>query len=266
MTIDSTYDARFSGIGRLYGIKALEKIKDSRVLIVGIGGVGSWIAESLARSGIGGLTLVDLDDVCVTNVNRQIHALSSTVGKFKVEVMKERLLEIQPYCDIDVKQCFFSPKNVEKVFDKSYDYVIDACDDFNNKCYLIDHCRKNNIPIIVMGGAGGKVDPLQIRVSDLSFSQNDRLLSRIRKILRKEFSFPRDKEGDFGVLAVWSHERAVYPTSDGCTTSNPPPGIAKSMDCNEGFGSASFVTGAFAFITTSILIRELTKGLINVDP
>ncbi len=259
MSIDSTYDARFSGIGRLYGRAALEKIQSSRVLVIGIGGVGSWVAESLARSGIGGLTLVDLDDVCVTNINRQIHAVTSTVGKFKVDVMKDRLLEIQPYCDIDVKQCFFSPKNVDKIFDKKYDFVVDACDDFTNKCHLIDHCKKSGIPIIVMGGAGGKTDPLQVKVSDMSFSQNDRLLARLRKKLRQDFAFPRE-DVEFGVWSVWSHERAVYPTADGCTTFQPP-GFAKNMDCNEGFGSASFVTGAFAFATTSVVIRELTKGL-----
>lgn len=262
---DSTYDARFSGIGRLYGLRAQEKIRTSSVLVIGIGGVGSWVAESLARTGIGGLTLVDLDDVCVTNVNRQVHAISSTVGKFKVDVMKERLHEIHPYCDIDVKQCFFSPKNIEKVFDKKYDFVVDACDDFTNKCHLIDHCRKNSIPVIVMGGAGGKIDPLQVRVTDMSFSQNDRLLARLRKKLRQDFAFPKEHEGDFGVWAVWSHERAVYPTSNGCTT-HRPPGFAKNMDCNEGFGSASFVTGAFAFATTSVVIRELTRGLVDVIP
>lgn len=258
MLSDSSYDSRFSGIGRLMGRKALEKIQHSHILVIGIGGVGSWVAESLARSGIGALTLVDLDDVCVTNINRQIHALSSTVGKFKVDVMKERLLEIQPYCEVDCKQCFFSPKNLEKIFDKKYDFVVDACDDFTNKAYLIDYCRKNDIPLVVMGGAGGKIDPLQIRISDMSFSQNDRLLARLRKKLREEFNFPGDNEGDFGVWAVWSHERAVYPTPDGCTTYRPP-GFAKNMDCNEGFGSASFVTGAFAFATTSLVLRELTK-------
>ncbi len=261
---DSTYDARFSGIARLYGLRAQERIRTASVLVVGIGGVGSWIAESLARTGIGALTLVDLDDVCVTNVNRQIHAVSSTVGRFKVEVMKERLMDIHPYCDIDIKQCFFSPKNIEKVFDKKYDFVIDACDDFNNKCYLIDYCRKNSIPMIVMGGAGGKVDPLQIRVSDMSFSQNDKLLSRIRKILRQEFAFPRQNEGEFGITAVWSHERAVYPTANGCTT-HRPQGISKNMDCSEGFGSASFLTGSFAFVAASIVIRELTKGFVDVE-
>ncbi len=261
MTTDSTYEARFSGIGRLYGRAALEKIQSARVLVIGIGGVGSWVAESLARTGIGGLTLVDLDDVCVTNINRQIHAVTSTVGKFKVDVMKDRLLEIQPYCDIDVKQCFFSPKNLDKVFDKKYDFVVDACDDFTNKCYLIDHCRKSGIPLVVMGGAGGKIDPLQVKVTDMSTSQNDRLLARLRKKLRQDFAFPKETDGDFGVWAVWSHERAVYPTPDGCTTFKPPGGLAKNMDCNEGFGSASFVTGAFAFATTSVVIRELTKGL-----
>jgi tRNA A37 threonylcarbamoyladenosine dehydratase len=260
MLPESSFDARFSGIGRLYGLKALEKIKVSRILVIGIGGVGSWVAEALARSGIGGLTLVDLDDVCVTNVNRQVHALSSTVGKFKVDVMKERLLEIHPTCDVDCKQCFFSPKNLERIFDKHYDFVVDACDDFTNKAHLIDYCKKQGIPLVVMGGAGGKVDPLQVRISDMSFSQNDRLLARLRKKMRDEFNFPGDGEGDFGVWAVWSHERAVYPTPDGCTTYRPP-GFAKNMDCNEGFGSASFVTGAFAFATTSLVLRELTKGL-----
>lgn len=260
MLPESTYDSRFSGIGRLYGTKALDKIRNSRVLIIGIGGVGSWIAESLARSGIGAMTLVDLDDVCVTNINRQLHALSSTVGKFKVDVMRERLLEIQPYCDIDAKQCFYSLKNHERIFDKPYDFIIDACDDFENKSHLIDYCRKNNLPLVVMGGAGGKVDPLQVRVSDMSHSENDRLISKLRKHLRREFNFPQENEGPFGVWAVWSHERAVYPTPDGCT-SIKPTGFAKHMDCSEGFGSASFVTGTFAFVTTSLVIKELIKDL-----
>lgn len=260
MLPESTYDSRFSGIGRLYGTKQLEKIRKSRVLIIGIGGVGSWIAESLARTGIGSLTLVDLDDVCVTNINRQVHALSSTVGKFKVDVMRERLLEIQPYLDIDCKQCFYSPKNHEKVFDKPYDFIIDACDDFNNKCQLVDYCRKNNLPLVVLGGAGGKIDPLQVRISDMARAENDRLLSRMRKILRREFNFPAKGKGDFGIWSVWSHERAVYPTPDGCTTTKNT-GFATHMDCNEGFGSASFVTGTFAFATTSLVIKELTKGI-----
>ncbi|MGE3611311.1 MAG: ThiF family adenylyltransferase [Bacteriovoracaceae bacterium] len=254
------YEARFGGIGRLYGIKALDKIRTSKILVVGIGGVGSWVAEALARTGIGSLTLVDLDDVCVTNINRQIHALNSTVGKFKVEVMKDRLLEIQPFCEIDTKQCFFNPKNLNMIFDRQYDFVVDASDDFTNKCFMIDHCKKNNIPLITVGAAGGKKDPSQIRVTDLSFTSNDKFLARLRKKLRQDFAFPTEEEGEFGIWAVWSHERAVYPTADGCTT-HKPPGFAKHMDCNEGFGSASFLTGAFAFAATSVMIRELTKGL-----
>ena len=160
------FEARFGGIGRVYGIKGLEKIKKAKILIIGIGGVGSWVAESLARSGVGHQTLVDLDDVCVTNINRQIHALNGTVGKFKVDVMKERILQINPYSEIDTKQYYFNPKNLDVIFDKSYDFVVDACDDFTNKCYLIDHCRKNNLPLVVMGGAGGKKDPSQINITD----------------------------------------------------------------------------------------------------
>jgi tRNA A37 threonylcarbamoyladenosine dehydratase len=258
--IESDYDSRFSGIGRLFGRKGLDKIRQSRILVIGIGGVGSWVAESLARSGIGALTMVDLDDICVTNINRQVLAVSSTVGQFKVDVMKKRILDIQPDCEVETKQCFFNQKNLEDIFDRPYDFVIDACDDFNNKCLLIDYCRKNKIPLLVMGGAGGKIDPLQIRVSDLSSSCNDRLLSRIRKILRQEFNFPRKGEGDFGIWSVWTLERAIYPTADGCL-SYKPAGMAKNMDCQEGFGSASFVTGSFAFTATSLILRELTKGL-----
>jgi tRNA A37 threonylcarbamoyladenosine dehydratase len=258
--MDNDYSARFGGIGRLFGTKAQEKIKSSKVLVVGIGGVGSWIAEALARSGIGQLTLVDLDDVCVTNINRQVHALSSTVGQFKVDVMKKRIEDIHPGCRVETKQCFFNPKNLLNIFDQHFDYVIDACDDFTNKCYLIDHCRQNRIPLVVMGGAGGKLDPQQIKVTDMASSANDRLLARLRKKLRQDFAFPSETQGDFGVWAVWSHERALYPTADGCLTYKPP-GMAKNMDCEEGFGSASFVTGAFAFAATSLVLREITKDL-----
>lgn len=261
-TRQSDYEARFGGIGRLFGRKALDKIRTSRILVIGIGGVGSWVAESLARTGIGGITLVDLDDVCVTNINRQVLAVSSTVGQFKVDVMKARLKDIHPECEIETRQCFFNPKNLENIFDRHYDFVVDACDDFTNKCHLIDHCRKNNIPLVVMGGAGGKIDPLQVKVTDMSTSSNDRLLARLRKKLRQEFNFPGENEGEFGCWAVWSHERAVYPTADGCLTYKPP-GLAKNMDCEEGFGSASFVTGAFAFAATSLVLREITKGLNN---
>jgi tRNA A37 threonylcarbamoyladenosine dehydratase len=257
MMVDD-FDSRFGGIVRLYGIKGMVKIRKAKILVIGIGGVGSWVAEALARTGLGHMTLVDLDDVCVTNINRQVHALNGTVGKFKVEVMQERIGLINPFCEVDTKQCFFSPKNLGVIFDKSYDFVIDACDDFTNKCYLIDYCRQNKIPLIVMGGAGGKTDPSQIKVTDMSSSSNDRLLARLRKKLRQDFAFPKEEEGDFGIWAVWSHERAVYPTPDGCVT-HKPPGMAKNMDCAEGFGSVSFVTGAFAFAASSLVIKEITK-------
>lgn len=257
MIIDD-FDSRFGGIARVYGIKGMAKIRQAKILVIGIGGVGSWVAEALARTGVGKMTLVDLDDVCVTNINRQVHALNGTVGKFKVDVMKERIDLINPTCEVDTKQCYFSPKNLELIFDKKYDFVVDACDDFTNKCYLIEYCRQNSVPLVVMGGAGGKTDPSQIRITDMATSANDRLLARLRKKLRQDFAFPGENDGDFGVWAVWSHERAVYPTPDGCVT-HKPPGMAKNMDCSEGFGSVSFVTGAFAFAATSLVIREIIK-------
>jgi tRNA A37 threonylcarbamoyladenosine dehydratase len=258
MNTEDDFNFRFSGIARLFGRKGLDKIKSSKVMIIGVGGVGSWAAEALARTGLGALTLVDLDDICITNINRQILAVSSTVGKIKVEVMKERIQEINPYCEVVTQQCFFTPKNVESIFNQAYDFVIDACDDFTNKCILINYCKKNNIPLIVMGGAGGKIDPSQIEVSDMSISSNDRLLARLRKKLRQDFGFPLETEGPFGIWAVWSRERAIYPTADGCLTYKPP-GFAKNMDCEEGFGSASFVTGAFAFAAVSKVLSEMTK-------
>jgi tRNA threonylcarbamoyladenosine dehydratase len=257
------FENRFGGITRLFGIQGMDKIRKARILIIGIGGVGSWVAESLARTGICHMTLVDLDDVCVTNINRQVHALNGTVGKLKIEVMKERIELINPFCEVDIKQCFFSPKNLESIFNKQYDFVIDACDDFNNKCFLIDYCRKKKIPLIVIGGAGGKVDPLQIRVTDMSFSQNDRLLMRLRKKLRQDFKFPLENQGEFGVWAVWSHERAVYPTADGCITFKPPGGLSKNMDCSEGFGSASFVTGPSALLQLLTCLRKLPNDFFQ---
>lgn len=258
----SDFYMKFGGIGRLVGLEGLEKIKAAKVLIIGIGGVGSWVAESLARTGIGQLTLVDLDDLCVTNINRQSHALISTVGKFKVDVMKERIEQINPDCHVSTHHCFISAKSLESIFSESYDFIIDACDDFTNKALLIDHCYRRHLPLVVMGGAGGKMDPQMIRVSDLSFSQNDRLLARLRKKLRQDFSFP-DEKTELGIWAVWSHERAKYPTSSGCLTFTPP-GMAKNMDCSEGFGSASFVTGAFAFAACSLVIRKLTEEVMVI--
>jgi tRNA A37 threonylcarbamoyladenosine dehydratase len=260
------FAARFGGITRLFGVKGMEKIQKANVLVIGIGGVGSWVAESLARTGLGKMTLVDLDDVCVTNINRQVHALNGTVGKFKVDVMKERIALINPFCEVDVKQCFFGPKNLSFIFDKHYDFIVDACDDFTNKCHLIDYCKKNRLPLVVMGGAGGKIDPLQIRVTDMAHSQKDKLLMRLRKKLRQDFAFPLEDKGEFGVWSVWSHERAVYPTSEGCLTYKPPRELAKNMDCSEGFGSASFVTGAFAFAATSLVLKEITKESHEVFP
>lgn len=259
MTRTDDYEARFSGIGRLYGLRALGRIKEAKILVVGIGGVGSWVVEALARTGIGHLTLVDLDDVCVTNVNRQVHAVNTTIGQFKVDVMKERIHLIHPHCEVDTKQCYFNLKNLSVIFDKNYDFVVDASDDFTNKCFMIDYCKKNKIPLVTIGAAGGKTDPSQIRVTDLSFTSNDKFLARLRKKLRQDFSFPEEGQ-DFGIWCVWSHERAVYPTADGCVT-HKPPGFAKHMDCSEGFGSASFLTGAFAFAATSLVVRELTKDV-----
>lgn len=257
--LDSDYHARFNGVRRLYGVEKQNKIRKAKVLIIGLGGVGSWAAESLARTGIGSLCLVDLDDLCISNINRQIHALSQTIGDFKVDVMKKRIKAINPSCKVEAVQSFLSQKNIEEIFKEKFDYVIDACDDFKNKCLLIDYCYQKKIKLIVAGGAGGKTNPLMIEISDLSFSAHDKLLARVRKKLRADHNFPKDPDQNFNIWSVWSRERALYPTEDGCV-SYSAPGSAKNMDCKEGFGSVSYLTGAFAFAMCSHVIKEIGES------
>jgi len=260
MSFDEIDESRFSGIKRLYGKESFEKFKQSHLVIIGIGGVGSWVAESFARSGIGEISLIDLDDLCVTNINRQVHALNSTTGQLKVEAMKNRIKDISPHTKVNCYQNYLTEKNLNLLTDLKPDFIVDACDDFTAKAHMMNFCRDKKLPFITMGGAGGKTDPTQINVTDLSISQNDRLLARIRKKLRQDFSFPRENEEAFGLWAVWSRERAVYPSELGCLTYNPP-GMAKNQDCEDGFGSASFVTGAFAFCAVSFVLKQLSIGL-----
>jgi len=162
------YNNRFSGVARLYGIEGLKRLLHSHVLIIGLGGVGTWAAEAIARSGVGHMTLVDLDEVCITNTNRQIHALTNTVGKSKVMVMKERILAINPQCKVNAIEEFFTDKSADAILDIKYDYVIDAFDSLQNKCVLASKCKERNIPLIITGGAAGKRNPALLKIDDLA--------------------------------------------------------------------------------------------------
>ena len=191
------YDRRFSGIGRLYGKEGLERSRRAHVCVIGLGGVGSWAVEALARSGIGELTLVDLDDVCISNVNRQLHALDGELGKPKVEVLARRVRAINPDCVVHPLQAFFLKSNACEILQARYDYVLDAIDSPARKCLLIALCREKAIPVITTGASAGRRDPTAVQVMDLAFSSHDRLLQEVRKKLRTRHGFPR------GGASVW---------------------------------------------------------------
>jgi len=193
------YQLRFGGIGRLYGATALSRFAKAHVCVIGIGGVGSWAAEALARSGIGRITLIDMDDICTTNSNRQVHAMVSTVGQQKVEVMRSRILDINPECQCEVVDDFIDSENLAEYVDSRFDYVIDAIDSVKAKAALIAHCKRRKIKIIAVGGAGGQIDPTQIQVTDLAKTIQDPLAAKVRSDLRRFYQFSKNPKRKFGI-------------------------------------------------------------------
>ena len=258
----SFLDERFRGIDRLYGAGSAARLAASHVCIVGIGGVGSWAVEALARSGVGHLTLIDADDVCVSNTNRQLHALEGTFGHTKVDVMAERARAINPAMKIDAIAEFLTPANLEALLGRGYDLVLDCCDAFRVKVEMIAWCRRRKIPLIVSGSAGGRTDPTLIAVRDLSKTEHDAMLALIRRKLREEFNFPRGPKRYFGVQAVYSLENVRYPQADGsvCGTRPDLKGEAGlKLDCGGGLGAAMHVTAAFALAAVSRAIKRLLR-------
>ena len=244
---------RFGGIKRLYGEQALARFQNAHVCVVGIGGVGSWAVEALARSAIGRITLIDLDMVAESNVNRQIHALGDTFGKAKTDAMAERILAINPSCVVSTIEDFVSPDNVAQMLDKEFDYVIDAIDNVRTKTAMIAWCIAHDIPIITSGGAGGQIDPTRIEITDLSRTIQDPLLSKVRSLLRKEHGFPRDPKKKFGVPAVFSSEPLRYP-DNGASCDEPP--TLTGLNC-AGYGSSVCVTAPFGLFAASEVCRHL---------
>lgn len=256
----SEYDLRFGGIQRLYGTEGAKIIKDAHICVIGIGGVGSWAVESLARTGVNELTLIDLDDICTTNTNRQIHALKNTVGESKVDVMAERVKDINPECKLHLIEDFVTLDNLKELISKDYDYVIDAIDSVNIKTAIIAHCKRQKIPLITIGGAGGQTDPTQIQITDLSKTYQDPLLSKVRNQLRREHNFTRNTKRKFSIDAVFSTEQLVYPDNEGnvCHAKQSNDGAMK-LDCNTGFGAATHVTASFALFSVSHCLKKLIK-------
>lgn len=254
MPLSQDYLDRFGGLARLYGDISLSVLAAARVIIVGLGGVGSWTAEALARSGIGHLLLIDGDDLCVTNTNRQIHAIQSTVGLPKAEVLALRMREINPEIQVETILSYLSPKNLDLVTAWKTDLVIDAVDAVRVKKDIYLACRDSEIPLIMAGAAGGKTDPTTIRCTDLGETTHDGLLRRVRKLLRQEDRAP--PEGDrFGAQAVFFAQNAVFPAPDGTICATAPKGSSLRLDCSSGFGTACFLTASMGMTLAGEAIR-----------
>ena len=254
------FETRFGGIARLYGQSGLEKLRAAHVGVVGIGGVGAWAAEALARSGVGAITLVDLDEVCVTNINRQLHALTETVGRAKVAAMAERIRAINPDCRVTAEQKFFNAQTAEELLAPRFDFILDAIDDVTNKVLLLVRCREKHFPVVACGGAGGRRELTSVRVGDLSQASHDKLLAEVRRRLRQEHGFPAGQSA-MGVPCVYSVERTVYPQADGsvCEMRSAAEDGTR-LNCNGGLGSATFVTGAVGFAAAGFVVRKIAEG------
>lgn len=250
---------RFQGIDRLYGSGSVARLRACHVCVVGIGGVGSWAVEALARSGVGRLTLMDADEVCVSNTNRQLHALDGTYGQPKVAVMAQRARAIQPGIEMNTVERFLTPSSLERL-DGDFDLVLDACDAFRVKVEMAAWCRRRKLPLIVVGSAGGRTDPTLIRVRDLSRTEHDAMLSLMRKKLRQDFGLPRNAKRYFGIQAVYSLQNVQYPQADGsvCGT-RPEVDGSMGLECGGGLGAATHVTASFAFAAVGSVLEKLLR-------
>jgi len=249
---------RFGGIARLYGARALLRFRDAHVCVLGIGGVGSWAAEALARSGIGQLTLIDLDHVAESNINRQLPALTGTLGCAKVQVMRERIHGINPDCTVNAIEDFITVDNLTTLLGPQMDYIIDCIDGFRMKARLVAHCRRNRLRVITVGGAGGQLDPTRIRVADLSRTEHDALFSKTRKLLRNDYGFPKNPRRRFDVPCVYSLENPVFPAADGgVSPARPDHRGSGGLSCAGGLGSVMAVTAAFGLAAAAHVLKKL---------
>ena len=228
--------------------------------------MGSWAVEALARSGVGAITLIDHDDIALSNINRQIHTLDTTIDQSKVITMQQRVLQINPECHCYAIDDLLTENNLSKYFHKDsdqnkhtkFDYVIDAIDSVKHKSALIYYCKRNKIPIITTGGAGGLINPTAIEICDLSKTYNDPLAAKVRSQLRQNYNFTRNPKSRFGIECVFSTEQQQYPQADRSVGQEKPSVKGVSLDCNFGYGSSSCVTSVFGF---SAAARAIEKSL-----
>lgn len=258
-----SYSQRFGGVARLYGDDALRALACGHFAVIGLGGVGTWVAEALARSGVGELTLIEMDEVCVTNTNRQSHALASTIGQSKNHVLAARLRDINPEITVHCIEDFLDTGNMRQYIGSQYDVVVDAMDSAHIKAGLVAYCSAIKLRLVTVGSSGGKRNPQRVEVADLAFTQGDPMLAKVRSQLFRRYKFARDHKRKFRVDAVFSAEQMVYPKPDGSVCMDKQflaEGV--KLDCTGGFGSSVMVTGSFGFIAADRAIeRYLQKAL-----
>lgn len=253
------YARRFGGIARLYGQAGLDKLAAAHVCIVGVGGVGSWAAEALARSGTGALTLIDLDNIAISNTNRQLHALTPDFGKAKVSALHERIMQINPDCRVTEIEDFVSQDNLSELFAQPFDFVIDAIDQIRVKAAMAAYFVRCKQPFVVSGGAGGQRNPALIQAADLSQTTHDPLLSNLRYTLRKQYGLPR--QGKMRVPCIFSTEQVTPPQLEAaCETDtvsgslNAPQGLSCA-----GYGASMLVTAAFGLHCATAAVEHIVK-------
>ena len=256
MSTNNLYNTRrFGGIARLYGQDHLDFFNQAHVCVVGVGGVGSWAVEALARSGVGHLTLIDLDNVAESNVNRQLPALTSEFGKPKVQSLAERIFEINPACDVIQIEDFVTAENISEIFRQPFNFVIDAIDQVRVKAAMAAYFVANKQPFIVSGGAGGQMNPALIQEADLSTVTHDPLLANLRYTLRKGYGFSRNTKDKLKVPCVYSTESITQPqVVDECAVNEAPQGLSCA-----GFGASMIVTASFGLYCANAAINALQK-------
>lgn len=252
---EADLERRFGGLARLYGVAGAARIREAHVVLIGLGGVGSWAAEALARSGVGALTLIDLDHVAESNINRQIQALGATVGKAKVDAMAERIADIHPACRLSLIDDFVTPDNWLTLLPAGADAVIDACDQVRTKTALAAWSRKAGMPFVTVGAAGGKRLAHRVDVDDLANTTHDPLLAQLRYRLRREHGAAKDGKR-IGVHCVFSRE-AVAPPDPSCQLEGDG-----SLNCH-GYGSVVSVTATFGQCAAGWILNELAAQALK---
>lgn len=242
-------DRRFGGLQRLYGEAAYRRLRGLTVAVVGVGGVGSWAAEALARSGVAGLVLVDLDHVAESNVNRQVQAVGATLGQAKVVALRERIADIHPGCRVDAVEAFVEADNWPMLLPRPVDALIDACDQVRAKAVLATWARNQRVPAVAVGAAGGKRLPQRVEVADLAEATHDPLLASLRNRLRRDQGAPR--QGRIGLACVFSREPVQRPGAD-CA-------VDGSLNCH-GYGSSVTVTATFGLTAAAVVLEEVLSG------